>query len=242
MAPTDLDWSGCSNARDLGGLPGSNGFMVRARALVRADDLTRLDAAGRRSVDGYDPALILDLRFGFELEDEPHPYTGHAAYRHLPFLPQSVVDDADEEAARQHPLEWTYGNLLDASPATVAAGVRAVVEAPPGPVVVHCVSGKDRTGLLVALLLDLVGVDRALIGADYAASERRLGVEEMLASMSPDERAAAERFWRTPESAVIGALEHVDRTYGGTRGYLRSAGLSDTELDLLADRLVQPPT
>ena len=242
MAPTDLDWAGCANARDLGGLPAADGRQVRDRALVRTDDLTRLDETGRKAFDAYGASLIVDLRFLFELEAQEHPFGDRPAYRHLPFLAQSVLDDSDEAEARRHPLEWTYARMLDDSRETVGAAVRAVVEAEPGPVVVHCVSGKDRTGLLVALLLDLVGVSRERIGADYAVTEQRLGILAMLAGLegTDQELADAAWSWRTPAAAVTGALEHLDEVYGGARGFLRACGLTDDEIDRLRDRLTEP--
>ncbi len=95
--------------------------------------------------------------------------------------------------------------------------------------VVHCAAGKDRTGMLVALLLETAGVCREAVVADYAVSADNLGVAEILADpgrgrTGPQAEAYA---WSHPET-ITGALEHLDATYGGVTPYLRDAcGLGD---------------
>jgi protein-tyrosine phosphatase len=121
-----------------------------------------------------------------------------------------------------------------------AAGVRAVARAREGGVVVHCVGGKDRTGLLCAFLLDLAGVGREEIAADYAVSEERLRPrhEAWLAEAETEaERERIHRIAHTPAEAMLGVLDALERRYGGVRAYLRTAGLDEDELELAAARL-----
>jgi hypothetical protein len=101
-----------------------------------------------------------------------------------PFMEADEVDwkSVDHElrailAATSDPVRITrdfYLTFLKHFRENAAAGVRAVARAREGGVVVHCVGGKDRTGLLCAFLLDLAGVGREEIAADYAVSEERL--------------------------------------------------------------------
>lgn len=243
MPPTDLAWSGCLNARDLGGLPTADGGRIRDRALVRTDNLTRLDDAGRGAFEAYAPSRIVDLRFPSEVQDDPHPCADRPAYVHASYLDPEILRDAELSRIRVRlPLAATYNRLLDTSLPFVAASVRAVLEAPDGPVVVHCYSGKDRTGVLVALLLDLAGVPREDIATDYALTEVRL---DSLAFLERFEGTAAERAdavweWRTLPGTMLAVLDHVDNEYGGTRALLLRIGFSDEELDRLVARLVEP--
>lgn len=234
---TVLTWSGCRNVRDLGGLPTHDGARTRDRALVRADSLTRLDEAGQRALAAYGVSRIVDLRAEHETADPPHPYAGQAVYRSVPWVDVDREPPRDPSAERG--LAGIYRDSLDRNVGQVAAGVRAFVEAPPGPVVVHCAGGKDRTGMLVAVLLEAVGVLRAVVVEDYAVSAEHLGIADVLATLGAAERARVETYaWSDPET-LTSALEHLDATYGGARSYLRDAcGLAGPELAAVRARLV----
>ncbi|QNE21609.1 HAD-IA family hydrolase [Kribbella qitaiheensis] len=219
---THLDWSGCRNTRDLGGLPTRYGGRTRAGALIRTDSLHLLDPAGRASLAEVGAGLVLDLRADWEL-DEPHPLADDPAYRRI-----SWIDPVREpEFVHSPDLAEVYCGSLGRNRAQIVRILRAVAEAPAElPVVVHCRAGKDRTGLLIALLLDLAGVPRDVIAADYAVSEVRLGLEE------------AELFKRTAPETILTSLAYVDSEYGGVRAYLAWCGLSAGESHRLAARLV----
>jgi protein tyrosine/serine phosphatase len=100
--------------------------------------------------------------------------------------------------------------------------------------------GKDRTGLVTALLLSLAGVDDEQIAADYALSEERLRPRHELwfAEAETDaERERLRRIAQTPAASIVGVLAELERRYGGVEGYLRDAGLTDEELRLARARL-----
>ena len=133
-----------------------------------------------------------------------------------------------------------YLLFLEHFKANVATAIRAVVNAPEGGVVVHCMGGKDRTGLVTALLLELAGVDDQEIAADYALSEERLRPRHELWFAEAETEAERERLRRiaqTPASSIAGVLAELKRRHGSVEGYLRAAGLSDEELRLARARL-----
>ncbi|MGH3656584.1 MAG: tyrosine-protein phosphatase [Micromonosporaceae bacterium] len=234
-----LEWSGCRNVRDLGGIPVRGGRTTRHGALVRAESLHRLDPDGVRAVTEHGVGTILDLRSDWELGDDTHPFASSDRYRRIPWI--DPVRDAERDPDAERTLADLYQGSLDRNTSQIATIVRAIAEAPVGAVVVHCRAGKDRTGLLVALLLDLVGVPREEIAADYAASEHRLGLPDGAALPDdgpavPDDRVDA--FWRTERQTILTALEHVDHRHGGTRRYLLGSGVTALILDRLAGRLV----
>ncbi|MDP9247031.1 MAG: tyrosine-protein phosphatase, partial [Candidatus Dormibacteraeota bacterium] len=104
-----------------------------------------------------------------------------------------------------------------------------------------CRAGKDRTGVVVALLLANAGADRASIVADYAVSDEALTplYEIWMREAGEDAGPARERMRRYPSrpEAMEALFEHLDTNYGGTRPYLHSSGLSEPELASLASLL-----
>jgi HAD superfamily hydrolase (TIGR01509 family) len=228
---THLEWSGCLNTRDLGGLPTRYGGATRAGAVIRTDSLHQLDPDGLAAFSDAGVGLVLDIRSDWEL-DGAHPLEGSTTYRRIPWI--DPARDSERVADDESTLADLYRGSLDRNQKHIAQILRALAEAPdPAPVVVHCRSGKDRTGLLVALLLDLVGVPREEIAADYAISEKRLRVLE---------RPGTEReIWmaRTSPETILDSLEYVDRRYGGVRTYLESCGLTAAEVHRLEVRLVE---
>jgi protein tyrosine/serine phosphatase len=225
-----LSWSGCTNVRDLGGLPVEGGGTVRHRTLVRADSLTRLDEAGLRALDAYGVARVIDLRAEAEAASPAHPYAGAPSYRNEPWLDVSLDADAT--------LVDFYLGSLDRNTARIASVVRSFVDAPSGAVVVHCAAGKDRTGIVVALLLLAAGVPRRHVVDDYALSESALQVDRLLAGLPPADRERVEAFSRSRPETLGAALAHLDERYGGAPAYLRDpCGLSENELTAVRTRL-----
>ncbi len=117
----------------------------------------------------------------------------------------------------------------------VREALAAIAAAGPGPLLFHCVAGKDRTGVIAALLLSLADVAPAAIAADYAVSAGNL--REAYLSRYPDaDPAAIIASLRCPEEAVHNMLRYLDRA-GGIRAYLGGIGLSAAEITRLRARL-----
>ncbi len=110
-----------------------------------------------------------------------------------------------------------------------------------GAVLVHCAAGKDRTGVVVGLSLDAVGVERELIVADYAASGERIEAILRRLVASPtyrDEMSGADPRKQAPVPATMErVLEIVDERYGGSAAWLSSQGFADDDLEALRRRL-----
>jgi len=247
--PRDLVWDGCLNVRDLGGLDTANGGRTRYGAVVRADDVHQLSDEGWRALVAHGIRTVLDLRGDHEREDDP-PAELPVEVVHVPFMEASEAewDEIAEEieaAAVAAPdvassTRDVYLIFLERFKANVAAAVRALAQAPEGGIVIHCVGGKDRTGLLVAFLLHLAGVDDREVAADYALSEERLLSRHQAwfeAAESDEELARLQRIAQTPAASMEGVFAELERRYGGVEGYLRQAGVSDEELALVRARL-----
>lgn len=228
---TLLSWPQCRNVRDLGGMVTSDGRRIRLGALVRSDALTRLDADGIQQFRAHGVSRVLDLRASWEIRNgSRHPFCDDPIYRHAPFIDESR--DHERNLADEHTLVDLYRGSIDRNGRTIAAVVTALAEAPPGPVVAHCLSGADRAGILVALILDTLTVNRDMIADDYARSHDAYAETDESATHAQD-RAQ----YRT---AILDTLDYVDQHHGGPTRYLSEHGTTAVTLDCLCERLLTP--
>ena len=250
IRPRELAWEGCLNVRDLGGLPTEDGGETRYGRVIRADSVRQLTDAGWQAVADYGVRTVVDLRGDYELQDDP-PGELPLDVVHVPFMEstedewKAIENELEASAAAAAPdivaqTRDVYLIFLRRFRSNVAAGIRAVARAPAGGVVVHCVGGKDRTGLLCAFLLHLAGVGIEDIATDYALSEERL--QPRMAAWLAEAKTEAEREWVrrvscTPAESMVGVFDELERRYGGATEFLRSTGLSDEDLGLAATRL-----
>jgi protein-tyrosine phosphatase len=236
-----LAWEGLFNARDLGGYPTADGRQTRWGAVVRSASLTALSPAGRAALIGYGVRSIVDLRLPDEVVARPNPFAetdGHdILYANLSFLDPAVAPPGDALT-----LADGYKRMLDLFHRKVAAVMAAIAGAPEGGVLVHCAAGKDRTGLIAALLLGLVSVEAETIAADYALSAEYLRArdEEWLRNGPGDRAVREERLRRfAPTAAVmLAVLDHLAAWYGGVEAYLLHAGVAPADLARLRTRLL----
>jgi protein-tyrosine phosphatase len=241
----DLTWDGLLNVRDLGGHRTEDGGETRYGSVVRADSLHQLTEAGWKSVVDYGIRTVVDLRMDEEREGDPPPGAPVELLHISLFDDDKKVFEEVEAASKAAPdaamaTKEVYLLFLEHFKTNVATAIRAVANAPEGGVVVHCMGGKDRTGLVTALLLALAGVDDDQIAADYALSEERLRPRHELWFAEAETAAELERLRRiaqTPASSIAGVLAELERRYGGIEGYLRDAGMSDEDLALARARL-----
>ena len=241
----DLAWEGLLNVRDLGGHRTEDGGETQYGRVVRADSIRRLTDAGWRALLDYGVRTIIDLRTDQELEADP-PAELPLEIQHVslfdedPAVFMKVESVAEEAPTAAVATREVYLIFLESFKHNVAAALRAVADAPEDGVVVHCMGGKDRTGLITAFLLHVAGVDTEQIAADYALSEERLRSrhEEWFAAAETEaELERLRRIAQTPAEAIVGVFEELERRYGSIEDYLRSGGLSDEDLARLRTRL-----
>ena len=239
-----LDWDGCSNVRDLGGIPLPGGRQTRGGVLVRADNIRKLTDDGWQALSEHGIERIVDLRWPEELAADP-PREVEIEVVHvslLGVLDPDYSDDIDDYIAADDPVgywaSW-YIATLELYREGIGAAVAAIADAG-GPVLFHCAGGKDRTGLVAALLLRNAGVAIEDVARDYALTFEMLQrAPRTWVDEAPDEDTRRRRTFmlNCPPEAMQRALEHVEREYGDVAGYLRSCGLDDGRTERLRDRL-----
>ncbi|MGH2921228.1 MAG: tyrosine-protein phosphatase [Gaiellaceae bacterium] len=241
----DLAWEGLLNVRDLGGHSTEDGGETQYGRIVRADSIRRLTDEGWQALIDYGIKTIIDLRTDQELQADP-PVEMPLEVQHISMFDEdplvfmkveSVAESAPDAAVATREV---YLVFLESFKQNVAAAIRAVAQAPEGGVVVHCMGGKDRTGLITAFLLHIAGVDTEQIAADYALSEERLKPRHAEWFAQAETEAELERLRRiaqTPAAAIVGVFEELERRYGSVGDYLRSGGLGDEDLARVRARL-----
>jgi protein-tyrosine phosphatase len=253
-----IDLEGAVNVRDLGGLPTEDGGATIAGRLLRADNLQALTPGDIAILVGdFGLTTVIDLRSSHERAKEgPAPLDAVDSVRHVhhPVLPElgaatdvvaaALLTRADTDRSRYpaDPAAGHYLGYLEDRPDQVAGALRTIAHAP-GPALVHCAAGKDRTGVVAALALSAAGVRRDAIVADYAATGER--VEAILARLRGSATYAADLDGRPaivhqarPET-MAAFLEQLDARYGGAAAWLAGHDFSDDDLRLLRARLLE---
>jgi protein-tyrosine phosphatase len=240
-----LAWDGLANARDLGGSPTSDGRAVRWGTLIRSDSLASLTPAGRDALVAYGVRTVVDLRMPMEVEGDPNPFAV-AGDHGIAYHNVSIIDPAaGPPPADVVTLAEDYRRMLARFGPQVAAVVTTVATAGEGGVLVHCYAGKDRTGLVVALLLGAIGVAPEVIADDYARTADALRAQEQRwlddgPGPRAEREATLERVRARPE-VMLEVLAHLDERYGGAAGYLATVGVAPGHVDRLRDRFLERP-
>ena len=231
-----VDFPDLLNVRDLGGCPTTDGAETRWRSLLRADDLAQLTPEGVRAFSDYGIATILDLRWPEEAARAPSPVSAtvpNIRYEPIPLLTRS--EDEWRLRSGEPAKELWKCAVLQHVRVELRRALAFIAAAPPEPLVFHCVAGKDRTGLLAALLLALADVQPDAIAHDYALSAQMLRAGYL--RRYPDiEAPRILDALRCPEEAAYNMLTFLE-SVGGVRVYLAQIGLSPEEIAQLRARL-----
>jgi protein-tyrosine phosphatase len=180
---------------------------------------------------------VVDLRSSFELANEGRGLLEQEtiSFHHLPLF-DGDTHSADHAAAMEMSLGERYVGLLRVAREPIARVIERLADAPGG-AVYHCAAGKDRTGVISAVLLGALGVSNELIVADYALSAENIdaiidrvmnmkGYKDTLLTMPEDTLHALPETMETVVSSI-------DETHGSMSGYLLDAGVEESTLERL---------
>jgi protein tyrosine/serine phosphatase len=222
-----LNWEGCNNVRDLGGLNATNGYITHWGAVVRGDQPSRLTAGGWSALYEHGIRTIISLRtHGFDEKDHPIVVPPHSDIQVVSVEIEDVTNKEFVEKWASSDLWGTplyYTDALNLWAHRHAAALKAIAQAQSGGVLFHCKRGYDRTGIIALLVLALAGVAPEDIAADYELSVDPVR-EELLAGQHTTTRETI--------FATVASLEVED--------YLRSGGLSKTDLEAIRNRFLEP--
>ena len=234
---------GCLNFRDLGGYPTDDGRSVRWQQVYRSDGLQALTEADvTRLRDELRIGTVIDLRSTPELRATGRGLLGGdpISFHHLPLYDGKM--EALDDPAAVISLTDRYFLLATHAREQIGRVITAVAEAE-APLVYHCAAGKDRTGIVSAILLGLLGVREEIIVADYAATRENLDaiVERLMATKGYRTMLAAlpAGTLHAEPTTMVEFLDRLRRRYGSMPGYAHAAGVTDATIERLMDRLLK---
>jgi protein-tyrosine phosphatase len=233
------------NFRDLGGYRAEDGRSVRWDRLYRSDSLGKLQGADRDRFLALGVRTVIDLRYPWEVAARGRVPDGEAlAYFNLS-VEHGPYDQAEIDPSLD-PWRFLADKYLEIA-LDGAAELRQALEviaSGNAPLVFHCASGKDRTGLLAGLVLSLLGVAETDILADFALTE--LATERLIADWqadNPERTLKWPGFGRAPEEVMRLFLSDLAATYGSVRGYaVQHLGIDDTLIQQLRSQLLETST
>jgi hypothetical protein len=241
-----VDLVGAFNFRDLGGYPTRSGRVVRWGRLFRSDTLHELTASDVEVLRSLGLATIVDLRTSRELDRTGRgPMASEpVAYRHLSLIRDGEGEAMATPALPGEELSSRYLSYLDQGRQALVEALSLVADPAHLPLVFHCAAGKDRTGVLAALVLDILGVEHGVIVADYVVTAERM--ELILARYRADpelasrmEKVPAYRF-SVEADTMERFLAHLEAQFGGARAWAVASGVDPSALDTMVDLLLEP--
>ncbi|MEP7287379.1 MAG: tyrosine-protein phosphatase [Chloroflexota bacterium] len=222
-----LTLDGGYNVRDLGGYPTQDGHYTQMQILIRAGNLDKLSVTGRQQLIDFGVKTIIDLRDEWEAQSFPDIFaqSTEVKYYNVPLIGNSLSSDEHWKIAMKsyNQLHELYAIYLNLCQPQVKAIVHAVAESTPA-TLIHCHAGKDRTGLVTALVLAAVGVPAALIAEDYAHTNAQITfLIDQWREEALKRGQDMQRFEHDVDSApetMVSTLNYLQEHYGGATNYL----------------------
>lgn len=239
-------FEGCFNFRDVGGYATKDGYRVKWGRYFRAGRQDRMTKADIDKARDLNIGAQIDLRGNEEIEDQglgPLPGLG-AKYHNISVIPVGGRDQLSRLVGDTGISGKRYLGYLSFGSETWKRFFSILSEPVDSAVVIHCTAGKDRTGVSTAFFLSLLGVDRKTIENDYLLTnldvsrqadfvERTVGYPEGMSREDMVMHAGV------PETAMREFLDGLEEKWGGVTEYLRSAGITVTQIDAIRQRFLE---
>jgi len=234
---------GAVNFRDLGGYATVDGRRTRWRVLFRADGLSELSQTDFSIMRDLGIRTVVDLRSGHEVEQSRFDVDAHPVdFHHFPFIDQ--VPDVEQWDRRPGLLGAQYKEMLDDAAPRIIGALEVLTAPDSRPAVFHCTAGKDRTGLLSALVLSLLGVPEETVVADYALSGEAM--ERLRAKLivkypdSKDTLTDIDEVFSANPANMVELFAYLRERYGSVTEYAVTVGVPDAVVARLREELLEP--
>jgi len=243
MDERGVEFTDVYNFRDLGGYRTADGQRVAPQRLYRSDDLARLTDADKDAFAALGIRTVIDLRRPNEVDRFGRfPETDGVDYHHihLPHPPWPSHEFSDTAARTAFVVE-RYREMSIASADGLGTALRLIADPDTAPLVFHCVAGKDRTGILAALTLSLLGVDDDTVADDYQRSDdAEPQAWAFWKRLKPEAQPRPTDIAVSPREAMVEFLNDLRTRYGSIVDYVASVGVTNDHIMALRSHLLVP--
>ena len=218
------------NMRDLGGFPVKGGLVTRWRTFIRSDGLEGFTERDKYALLEYGLTTFIDLRSKSEAQEIPDPVSeaDGVECHSIPLISDSAIAKSITSA----PFKELY--VLFAERGIKKVGkIFSILAGSRGVCLFHCYAGKDRTGVVAALLLSVAGADKKDIIADYEVSGTYYSRKIEEYGKNDYDKSKAEN--------IEYLLDHIEKKYGGAERYLLDAGVTEAEIKALREKFLTAP-
>ena len=239
---------GAYNIRDLGGYPTLDGRRTRWKTFIRASSLHRLPPDSQAALVDYGIRTVIDLRSTHEVDEAPSVFADQAqvTYYHQNLTGDEPLTNASDSVETGEPSERilaVYSGWLELCQPQIRRTLATLANPSALPAMYNCAGGKDRTGVISALLLGIAGVPEDVIAEDYALSARYLLDRFFAEQASPEvtrEDYTHEDYQRDfcPPDGMTNVLAYVNECYGGVEDYVGTIGLRASQIESIRSALL----
>lgn len=238
--------TGTYNVRDLGGFTTESSNKTKARVFIRAGNLDKLPIASQQYLLEYGIKTVVDIRDEWEAKHYPNPFqhSPMVAYQNVPLIGDALSNDKSfqAESKKLTQLSEMYNRYIEHCQPQILKIFTVLAQSKSG-TIFHCHAGKDRTGIITALLLRVMGVAVNDIAQDYSLSRQEIDhlVAEWRQYAIENNRdlEQLERNVASDPQTIIDMLDFVDAQYGSVAAYLKMCGLSDALMAQLKNRFLE---
>jgi len=243
-----LELVGAQNVRDLGGYTTTDGSSTRWRRFLRSDGMHLLTEADQEKLLAYGVGTVIDLRMSVEAEKTPNAFSlsTEVTFHHLDLMAGLEKGSFKKDSESTDPAVrffHMYRQFVSQCRDNVGRIMATLADAPDHVSIYHCAGGKDRTGVISALLLGIAGVPDITIAEDYALTSIYPTETKRPTLDSPKSDFVLEPLYAykmvCPPKAMSLTLAYLKEKYGDVKSYLRAIGLTEKQTDRLRSKMLK---
>jgi len=225
------------NTRDLGGYAAKDGSVTKFGVFLRSDDISELTEGDKSFLYDYGVRMVIDLRSDDEIEQNSGAMQSDErfSFHHVPILPNNYADNM-KGLLDNYFLGDLYSAVLDKGQERICRIFKLIASQETGAVLFHCTLGKDRTGVIAALLLLLVGVAQIDVIANYEVTNTYVkSIFDKVRAFAPDIPAA---LFESRAEYIYSMLEHLMTNYQSIESYMIKIGVTEEEINKILCRFI----